>query len=137
MKFVMADKQLQDITRRLAKLKRSDGKDSVSRESHRIVEPEDKGVHRIRKRPARKTTVAQTVLFTQKFIRNDAVDFFVKALETPLRSWLLLLRQTTLPDHAPLTLTDVTTAFNSFESVIIVQRVTCQQDLDTFNFQCS
>ncbi|KAK0629988.1 hypothetical protein B0T17DRAFT_206403 [Bombardia bombarda] len=121
--FVMADKQLSDVTRRLAELELfDDDDDSVVRKSphrsRRIVQPKSRRANRIRKRPRRKKSVAQTISFSEKFIRDDAVDFFIQALETTLRSWLLLLHRTTLPNHAPLAPTDVRTAVNSLESVI-------------------
>lgn len=114
--FVMADKQLSDVTRRLAELKLFDD-DSVVRKSphrsRRIVQPKSGRANRIRKRPRRKKSVAQTISFSENFIRDDAVDFFIQALETTLRSWLLLLHRTTLPNHAPLAPTDIRTAVNS------------------------
>jgi hypothetical protein len=83
-----------------------------------IARPEHKPTNRIKKRPRRRKTATQTMAFTEKFIRVDAVGFFVRRIETTLRSWLWLLDQTTLLSHAPLAPTDVTTAVDSLERVI-------------------
>lgn len=72
----------------------------------------------IRKRAKRKRSLAQTMAFIKIFIRNDAEDFFVRALEPALAAWISLLGQTTLPTHTPIILSDMTNAINSLENAI-------------------
>lgn len=72
----------------------------------------------IRKRAKRKRSLTQTISFSPRFIRNDAMEYFDQTWRQTLSAWESLLRKTMIPPIVPVTNLNVSTAVNALNNVI-------------------
>lgn len=77
------------------------------------------GATPIRKRAKRKRSLAQTISFSYKFIRRDAIQIFTETWETTSTAWASLIAKTTLPAGVSISVCDLTPAVNALESAIV------------------
>lgn len=127
----MVDEQISDITRRLEALTLIDddlvmhGYQHTGQPGPLFQQPlhldtlsKDRRTTPIRKRARRKTPLVQSISVAENFIRRNTVYVFTETLETALRSWVLLVNETTLPSQMPLAVLDLITAVNALEGAI-------------------
>lgn len=71
-----------------------------------------------RRKTDRKMPLPQAISFCRKFVRSDAVQYFIQAWEPILVAWASLLHVTTLPSNNPITTLNLTAAVQAIDSVI-------------------
>ncbi|KAF4342956.1 phosphotransferase family [Fusarium beomiforme] len=73
---------------------------------------------RAKKKFRRKKSLEQVILFSHKFIRDDAVDYFGQTWRQTLTAWDSLVRQTVIPPDIPVADLDITSAVNALNGAI-------------------